>query len=174
MNRRKHFFAIGMTVLMLGFIGIGSVNAAEPKSTQANWENLEQLASGQEVQVVLTDAKSYRGQLQTVGDDALVLRLARGEQTFERQNVLRVSTRGKSHRGRNALIGLAAGAGAGVIVAVASPELGTGKCAQGSCVNAGIVSMVGFWGGVLGAGLGAAIPTGGWHDVYRAATKPRK
>jgi hypothetical protein len=28
--------------------------------------------------------------------------------------------------------------------------------------------MVGFWGGVLGAGLGAAIPTGGWHDVYRA------
>ena len=28
-----------------------------------------------------------------------------------------------------------------------------------------------MWGlgeAVLGAGLGAAIPTGGWHDVYRA------
>jgi small nuclear ribonucleoprotein (snRNP)-like protein len=168
MNPRRHWFAIGMTVLILVFIGIASVNGAESKSTQANWENLKQLAPGQEVQVVLNDAKSYRGQLQTVGDDALVLRLAMGEQTFARQNVLRVSTRGKSHRGRNALIGLAVGAGAGVIVAVASPELGTGKCAQGSCVDAGTVSMVGFWGGVLGAGLGAAIPTRGWHDVYRA------
>jgi hypothetical protein len=37
MNRRKHIFAIGMTVLVLGFIGIGSVNAAESKSTQANY-----------------------------------------------------------------------------------------------------------------------------------------
>ena len=174
MNRRTQHFAIGMAVLMLGFIEVASVSAAEPKSTQANWENLEQLASGQEVQVVLTNAKSYRGQLQTVGDDALVLRLATGDQTFERQNVLRVSTRGRGHRGRNALIGLAVGAGAGVIVAVASPELGTGKCAQGSCVDAGVVSMVGFLGGALGAGLGAAMPTRGWHDVYRAATKPRK
>jgi small nuclear ribonucleoprotein (snRNP)-like protein len=144
------------------------------QSSQNNWDNLKQLAPGQQVQVVLNDAKSYRGQLQTVGDDALMLRLATGEQTFERQNVLRVSTRGKSHRGRNALIGLAVGAGAGVVVGVASPELGTGKCAQGSCVDAGTVSVVGFLGGVLGAGLGAAMPTRGWHDVYRAATKPRK
>jgi hypothetical protein len=168
MNRRKHFFAIGMTVLMLGFIGIASVNGAEPKSTQANWESLKQLAPGQEVRVVLNDAKSYGGQFQSVSDDGIVLRLGKDSQTFERQNVLRVSTRGKSHRGRNALIGLAVGAGAGVVVGVASPELGQGKCAQGSCVDAGTVSMVGFWGGVLGAGLGAAIPTGGWHDVYRA------
>ncbi len=141
---------------------------------QDPWDNLKQLAPGQETQVVLTNARSYRGQLQTVGDDAIVLRLTTGEQTFERQNVLRVSTRGKSHRGRNALLGLAVGAGAGIIVGVASPELSTGKCAQRSCVDAGTVSMVGFWGGVLGAGLGAAIPTGGRHDVYRAATKPRK
>jgi small nuclear ribonucleoprotein (snRNP)-like protein len=168
MNRRKHFLAIGMTVLMLGFIGIGSVNAAEPKSAQANWESLKQLASGQEVQVVLNDAKSYRGQLQSVGDDALVLRLATGEQTFERQNVLRVSTRGKGHRGRNTLIGLAVGAGAGVIVGVASPELGQGKCAQGSCINAESAALAGFVGAAVGTGVGAVLPTGGWHDVYRA------
>ena len=174
MNLRRHWFAIGMTVLTLVFIGIASVNGAEPKSTQANWESLKQLAPGQEVQVVLNDAKSYSGQFQSVSDDGIVLRLGKDSQTFERQNVLRVSTRGKNHRGRNALIGLAVGAGAGVIVAVASPELGTGKCAQGSCVDAGTVSVVGFLAGVLGAGLGAVIPTRGWHDVYRAVTKPRE
>ena len=84
MNRRKHFFAIGMTVLMLGFIGIGSVNAAEPKSAHAKWEGLKQLATGQEVRVVLNDAKSYSGQFQTVNDDGIVLRLGKDSQTFER------------------------------------------------------------------------------------------
>jgi hypothetical protein len=168
MNRRKHLFAIGMTVLMLGFIGIGSVNAAEPKSTQANWENLKQLASGQQIRVVLNDAKAYTGQLHSVSDQGLVIRTGGGDQTFERQNILRVSAQGKSHRGRNALIGLAVGAGAGVVVGVASPELGQGKCAQGSCINAESAALAGFVGAVAGTGLGAAMPTGGWHDVYRA------
>ena len=141
---------------------------------QNDWDNLRQLAPGRQIQIVLNDAESYTGQFQSASDERLVVRTGGTDQTFERQNILRVSTRGKRHRGRNALIGLAVGASAGVIVAVASPELGTGKCAQGSCVDAGTVSMVGFLGGSLGAGLGAAIPTGGWHDVYRAAMKPRE
>lgn len=168
MNRRTHHFALWLMILMLGFIGLIPANAAEPKSTQANWESLKQLAPGQQIQIVLKDAKSYHGQFQSVSDNALVLRLAAGEQTFERQNVLRVSKRGRSHRGRNALIGLAIGGGAGVIVAIASPELGAGKCGQGSCVDAAIVFGEGFLGGAVGAGIGAAIPTGGWRDVYRA------
>jgi len=168
MNRRTRHFAIGMTVLMLGSIGISAVYAKEAKSPQANWDNLKGLAPGDDIRIVLNDTKSYGAKFQSLSDEAIVVRLVTGEQTFERQNVLRVSTRGKGHRGRNALIGLAVGAGAGVIVAVASPELGTGKCAQGSCVDAGTVSVVGFLAGVLGAGLGAAIPSGGWHDVYRA------
>ena len=138
------------------------------QSAKDSWDNLKQLGSGQQIRIVLNDARSYSGRFQSVSNDGLIVRMGGGAQTFEQQNILRVSTRGKSHRGRNALIGLAVGASAGVIVAVASPELGTGKCVRGSCVDAGIVSMLGFGGGVLGAGLGAAIPTGGWHDVYRA------
>jgi len=110
---------------------------------------------------VLTDGKSYRGHLQMVSDDALVLRLARGEQTFERESIPWVSTRGESRRRRTAPIGLAVGAAAGVTVAVASPELGTGKCVRRPCVDAGIIPMLGFWGGVVSAGLGALIPTRG-------------
>jgi hypothetical protein len=148
------------------------IRAADNRNAVGNWDNLQQLAPGDNLRIVLNDAKSYKAKLESVNGNAIVVRLASGEQTFPREAVLRVSTKGRSHRGRNALIGLAAGASAGVIVAVASPELGTGTCPQGSCVDAGTVSMVGFWGGVLGAGLGAVIPTGGWHDVYRAATKP--
>jgi hypothetical protein len=168
MNRRKHIFAIGITVLMLGFIGIAPTHAAERKSTQTNWESLKKLVTDQQIRVVLNDAKAYAGQLNSVSDEGLVIRTGGGNQTFERQKILRVSTQGKSHRGRNALIGLAVGAGAGIVVGVASPELGQGKCAQGSCVNAESAALAGVAGAAIGTGLGAVLPTGGWHDVYRA------
>jgi len=163
-----------MIVMMFSSIGVSTVHAEQGKSAQANWNILKGLTPGDDIRIVLNDKKSYKAKFQSVTDEAVVVRLATGDQSFERQNVLRVSTRGKRHRGRNALIGLAVGAGAGVIIAVASPELGTGKCAQGSCVDAGTISQLGIVGGAVGAGLGAAIPTGAWYDVYRAATKPGK
>ena len=138
------------------------------QSSQSDWDDLKQLAAGQQIRIVLNDAKSYNAAFQSVTGDAIVVRLANGDQTFERQSVLRVSTQGKSHRGRNALIGLAVGTGAGIIVGAASPELGQGTCGQGSCVNAASVALPGAAGAVVGAVIGAAIPTGRWHDVYRA------
>ena len=162
----------GVIETLLPVLLVSALSFAE--SSQSRWNDIKQLAAGQQIRIVLNDAKSYEAKFQSVTDEAVVVRLATGERTFERQNVLRVSTRGKRHRGRNALIGLAFGASAGVIVAVASPELGTGKCAQGSCVDAGTISQLGIVGGAVGAGLGAAIPTGGWRDVYRAATMPGK
>jgi len=138
------------------------------RSSQNSWDNLKQLAPGQQIRIVLSDAKSYSGQFRSLMDAGIVVRLATGDQAFERQSVLRISTQGKSHRGRNTLIGLAVGTGAGIIVGVASPELGQGKCAQGSCLDAASVALPGVAGAAVGAGLGAAIPTHGWHDVYRA------
>jgi len=137
------------------------------QSAQDSWDNVKQLKPGQQIRVVLNDAKSYTGQMGSVSDEGLVIRTGGGEQTLERQNILRVSSQGKSHRGRNALIGLAVGAGAGVVIGVASPELGQGKCAQGSCINAEAPTLTGFVGAAAGTALGAVLPTGGWHDVYR-------
>ena len=144
------------------------------QSAKDSWDNVKQLKPGQQIRVVLNDAKSYTGQMGSVSDEGLVIRTGGGEQTVARQNILRVSSQGKSHRGRNALIGLAVGAGAGVVIGVASPEVGQGKCAQGSCINAASAALAGFVGAAVGTGLGAVLPTDGWHDVYRAATKPRK
>jgi hypothetical protein len=112
MDRRRAWFTIGMTVLMLGSIGIAAVHAEEAKSLQANWANLKQLAPGQQIRVVLNDAKAYTGEFRSVSDEGLVIRTGEGEQTLERQNILRVSTQGKGHRGRGALIGVAVGVAA--------------------------------------------------------------
>ena len=148
---------------------ISNLALAAAITNPADWDNLRQLAGGTDVKIVLNDASAYRGQFQTVTGEAIVVRMTAGrEKTFQRESVLRVSTQGKRHRGRNALIGLAIGLGAGMIVGAASPELGQGTCQHGSCVNAASVALPGFAGAVIGAGIGAAIPTGGWHDVYRA------
>jgi hypothetical protein len=132
------------------------------QSSQRNWDNLKQLATGQEVRVVLNDAKSYSGQFQSVSDEALVVRTAAGEQTFTRESVLRVSAKAKSRRGRNALIGAAIGAGLGGVAVGMDCHYGRKGCGAG-----GVFFGVPFAAG-LGAGFAAVIPTGGWHDVYRA------
>jgi len=147
---------------------VASLTAAETRNGKDNWESLKTLAPGDRIRIVLNDAKAYTGQLQTLSDDTIAARLATGDQTFSRDSVLRVSAKGQSHRARNALLGLAAGVGTGVIVAVASPELGTGTCAQGSCINATSMSLAASVGAVIGVGIGTALPTGGWYDLYRA------
>jgi len=145
---------------------ISASGAAE--SFQDSWENLRRLAPGQQIRIVLNDAMSYVGQFQSASGAGIVVRLSDSDRTFERENVLRISAPAKSHRGRNALIGFGVGAGAGIAAGVAAPELGQGKCAQGSCVNAASAAVGGVLGAVIGAGLGAVIPTGRWQDVYRA------
>ena len=164
MNHRKQIFAIGMTVLMLGFIRIGSVYSAEPKSTQANWESLKSLAAGQQIRVVLNDAKSYNGQFQSVSDEGLVVRSGGGDQTFARPSILRVSTKGAPHRGRNALIGAGVGAGVGAAALGVCPQGGYREVipcgGRGAAIGAALFAP-------MGAAVGAILPTGGWHDVYR-------
>ena len=167
MNRRKHLFAIGMTVLILAFIGIGAVNAAEPKPAQANWENLKHLAAGGEVHVVLNDGKSYAAKFQSFSDEAIVVRTSAGEQTFSRQGVLRVSAMKQSHRMRNAIIGAAAGCGAGLGIAAGYAASQRKEWPQNHYFEVlGPILGAGFGG--AGGGLAAALSKGGWHDVYRA------
>lgn len=168
MNSMKQTHGSALLVaLALVMTGV-PLRAADNRNAVSNWDNLQQLAPGDNLRIVLNDAKSYKAKLESVNDNAIVVRLASGEQTFPRETVLRVSTKGRSHRGRNAFIGLAVGAAAGVIVGVASPELWQGTCEHGSCVDAGEVFALGVLGAGLGSVVGALIPTGRWHNVYRA------
>jgi hypothetical protein len=147
---------------VLVLIAAATLRAVDDRKGSDNWDNLKQLASGEQVQVVLKDAKSYRGQFQTVSDEAIVVRLAAGDQAFERARVMRISAIGKSRRGRNALIGAAIGGGLGGVAVGMDCHYGRKGCGAG-----GVAAGVPF-GAALCAGIAALIPTGGWHDVYRA------
>jgi hypothetical protein len=131
------------------------------QTSQNNWDNLKRLAPGDDIRIVLNDKKSYKAKFQSVSDEAIVVRLATGDQAIERQSVLRVSTKGASHRTRNALIGAGVGAGVGAA--------GFGICdyrevipcgGEGAAIGAVFVAP-------FGAAAGALVPTGRWHDVYR-------
>jgi hypothetical protein len=128
-------------------------------TSESDWEELKQLNRGLIIKVDLNDAKSYRGELQGSSDEEILVRLTSGETTFARQNIRRVSVKGESHRLRNTLIGAGIGAGFG---------LGIASSGCFGCSGAKVKVVVAFMLGLPGAGVGAIIPTGRWHEVYRA------
>jgi hypothetical protein len=147
-------------MLLLGVVTFVPLAAATPRQDKRNWENLTQLAPNEQIRIVLRDAKAYRGEFQSVTEEAIVVRLVTGVQTFAREKVLRVSTKGVSHVGRNVLIGTAVGFGAGT-AAVAL------LCLSTEC-NGPVAPILGATvGAPVGALVGFVMPTGGWHDVYR-------
>jgi hypothetical protein len=162
MSQLRRILCLGVAVSIIGMLPCVPLGAAEPQADKADWENLKQLAPGTKIQVVLNDSKSYSGEYQSRTDEAIAVRLATGEQTFNRQSVLRVSSKGQSHRWRNALIGLAVGAGAGLAIGASSCGSNNSEC-QAPAASAGFLIGIG-----VGAGVGAALPTGRWRDVYRA------
>jgi hypothetical protein len=135
---------------------------APAQSPSQGWNNVKTLAAGTEVRINL-NSRTVKGKMQSATDDSLAISSDKGQVMFARQEVARVSLRRKSHRVRNALIGLGAGAG-----------IGAGIGAATSCSNCispiskgGAIGIAAGGLGVLGAIAGALIPSGGWHEVYR-------
>ena len=130
------------------------------------WNAVQQLSSTQQIKVVLDDGKSYHGTFESATDSSLVIHAGSNDQTLSRTNARRVLLKTHGHRGRNALIGAGIGAGAG---------LGAGAAIDNDCSKTSIV-CTGNKGkailtpvfALLGAGIGALIPSGGWHEVYRS------
>jgi hypothetical protein len=158
-----------MVCLGLLFLSLGM--AARPalgddNQNQAAWDSLKKLSAGQDIQVVQKGAQSSQGTFRSMNDEAIVVNQAGGEQTIDRQSVVRVSTKGRGHRKRNALIGAGIGAGAGA-------GIGAGIDSSCTCTNGFFPSNTGVYvltplGAIVGAIIGAVIPSGGWHEVYRA------
>jgi hypothetical protein len=165
MRRAKSVFCLGLLFLFLGIAA--GIALGEDGANQAAWNNLKQLSAGQEIQVVQDGAKSSRGSYRSFTDDAIVMSTAGGEQTISRQGVVRVSSKGKRHRMRNALIGAGVGAGAGL-------GIGAGLDSADKCANClkilpnGGKEIATPLGAIAGAIVGAVIPSGGWHEIYRA------
>jgi len=140
----------------------GATAGSPLQAANSRWENLRILKPGQQIRVVLEGAKSYQGEFLALNDEGITLRLAPGEQAFARKEVLRVYFKTVNHRVRN----LAIGAGIGAVLAGLAVKANSSTWFE----NTGMRDIGWVWPTGLGVfgGIGAAIPTGGWHEAYRA------
>jgi len=169
MNKARRILFLALALLACGARPPLPLRAADAQAANASWDNLKTLRPGQEILVVLNDARSFQGDLQSLSDGAITLRQAAREQTLARPDILRVSSKAQKRRVRNALMGAAIGAAAGLGVGAAADH--SQNCAQagfGPCFkNLGkeVLTPLGALAGAVG---GAVMPEGGWHEVYRA------
>jgi hypothetical protein len=176
MKSLRTFSPVGFLVLALlgACFSTGTASAHDPKGRSSGWDSLKSLTPGQEIRVVMNNVKSYQGEFESLSDGGITLRQAAGEQTLARKDILRVSQKiGQNHSGRNALIGTIVGAGAGLVIGL-TPYMIQRNCTEGPAFACGYppnphrAEALTPVGGLAGAAIGALIPTGGWHDVYRA------
>lgn len=106
-------------------------------------------------------AQSFQGQFKTLSHDAIEVHLVTEDRTFPRANVFRVSAKGPSHRGRNALIGALVGAGVGLGAGAATDRPGSWFPNTGKQILTPV-------GAVIGTVAGAALTRGGWVELYRS------
>jgi len=163
MNQATRVLFFGLVALStFGARTVVPLRAADRQAANASWDNLKTLRPGQEIRVVLKDAKSYQGELQSLSNDGVTLRQAAGEQMLARQDILRVSSKAQKHRGRNALIGAAIGAGAGLgIGAAADHSQNCSKASFGPCFNNLGKEVLTPLGALAGAVVGAVMPASG-------------
>lgn len=132
------------------------------RAAKSDWNNLNDLKPGQQIRVVLKDAKLYQGELKAVDEQGITLRLSKGEQTLARKDVRRVFLRGKKHLIRNMVIGGVIGAGLFALPATLAIVHNGDMPATPSAALPWVVFIP------MGALVGAAMPTGQWRTVYRA------
>lgn len=147
------------TLLIAGFVLASRFSVAQ----DSDWESVKQLPQGQEVKVVVDGGRSYRGTLQSITDDVIELG---NDHAVPRRAVRRVLSKNRGHRGRNALIGAAIGGGAGLGVG-AAVDNGCSRTSFFCTGNRGKAIATPLF-GILGLAIGAALPSGSWHEVYRS------
>lgn len=144
------------------------IPASDALAAQAtgNWEAVQHFAANQTIRISLADGHSFQGRFQSASDSELLLSTAKAQQTVTRSDITKVATKGANHRVRNAAIGFGVGAGAGFGVgAIVDHESGCGGCFLNfKNIGKEVFTPVGALVGLI---VGAVMPSGNWHDVYR-------
>lgn len=150
-----------MTTLTRYLIALALPLLAHAAGVEGDWNRVERLQPGQNIEVVDDKMRSYRGEFGVAGADEMSLQTANGPLILKREAVMRVTLRENSKRLRNALIGAAIGGGAGIALgAIVDKRFSNeGRAGMGYAICAPL-------GAGLGAGLGAA--SHGFETIYRA------
>jgi hypothetical protein len=156
-------------VLLLFLAPILAAQPLSQSSARSDWGNLTKLTAGDEIRVIVAARGGMRARFEGVTNESLIVNTAGKEESLDRASVASVAAKGESHRRRNALIGLGVGAGTGLAlgaVADAHPCGGSRDCLN---IFPNFGKEVGTpVGAVIGLTVGALLPTGGWHDIYRS------
>jgi len=136
-----------------------------------DWISLGTCSAGSDVRVTLADGASVRGAFVSASADSLVVKTKKGERALARQDVKRARVKAPGRRLRHALIGLAVGAAAGVPVAAFAHARRSNECSS-FCAGPDVWHIVTVASvpvtAVLAGLVGAALPAGGWKEIYRA------
>jgi hypothetical protein len=149
-----------MRKLLVPLVLVPSLCAAQqPSSPSFGWQRVQALRAGTSINV---KARTSHAGCKLKSVDADTLTCTQGKDlVFQRADILQIKV---AHRGRSAVVGLAAGAGAGAIAGVASSSPCSGICIVGRGTEV-LVFAVGL--GVIGAITGLA--TDFTHStVYKA------
>lgn len=148
-------------VLLVLTVWPSIVRAQKPEN---NWDNLNKLRVGQEIQIVDMNLKRHIGTFLSYSDGAISIRTKQGDHGFPREKVFRVSSRERSRRIRNALIGAAIGAGTGLAVGALADRSFT-ESGEENTVKKILIPI----GAAAGAGIGSAFAS--YETVFRAAKR---
>jgi hypothetical protein len=154
--------AMGVRVAALLFAAFAMSALAHAQTSTGSWASVSQLAPGTQIRVTLSGGRTLQGSVQTVTPDSLAIAATKGQEMLPRTEVKRVETKRNGHRGRNALIGLGIGAGGGLAVGA-----GIDSGDHGWFPNIGKAIFTPL-GALVGTIVGVLIPSGGWHEIYRA------
>ncbi len=156
-------------VLLLSLTQSGALAAKDPG--EQSWGNLRQLQGGQKVQVVQMNFKSLRGTFRGVSEEAISLRVKQNEVAVPRADVLRVSSLDRGKRKRKILLGLAIGAGVGMLA-------GGGVASAANLFDEGqgskpVTTILAFT--AAGAAAGSAVgASSGYRTIYRTNARRRR
>jgi len=149
--------------LVLGVLAATVMSAVplQAQTDRTSWNNLKKAKAGQEIEIVLNDAMSYKGTLISWSDAGVVAHVSTGEMMFTRSEVMRVARHKPGHRLRHTVVAAATGAAVGGILAA---SCGNGIACPRGKENLAVTSVTaGF-----GALVGLVLPSGkGWEVIYR-------
>ena len=136
---------------------------AQPSMRQNDdWNAVKSLQHNQQIRVSLRAGGTHKGALLEATDNTLTIENGK---TLSREDIHSVHVK-RGHRGKHVLIGAGIGAGAGLALGAGidnscGPKSIVCTGNRGKAIGAPLFALI-------GAGVGALLPGGGWEEIYRS------